>query len=127
MIGRYLVILAAVGGLAFAPAEAEAGPHISVSVPAVRVDLPRVSVEVRGHRPGPDYVWVEGYTTYDRWGRPVYVPGRWERVAPPPVVVYDRPEVIYVDSGPRYRYRDHGHHGHHGHPGRGRGHHKHRH
>lgn len=119
MIGRFLVTLAFLGGIAFAPAEAEAGPHVSISVPAVRVDLPRVSVEVRGHPPGPDYVWVEGYTTYDRYGRPVHVPGRWEYV-PPPVVVYERrPQVVYVDSGPRHRYRGPHRHGHghgHGHP-----------
>lgn len=127
MTGRFLVTLAVLGGLAFAPAEAEAGPHVSISVPAVRVDLPRVSVEVRGQRPGPDYVWVEGYTTYDRYGRAVHVPGRWEYV-PPPVVVYERPQVVYVDSGPRYRHRSHPgyRHGHgHGHK-RGHGHHKHR-
>ena len=65
MLGRIAAAAIIVGGLMFDLAEAEAGPPISVSVPAVRVDFPRVSVEVRGHPPGPDYVWVEGYTTYD--------------------------------------------------------------
>lgn len=115
MLGRIAAAAIIVGGLMFAPAEAEAGPHISVSVPAVRVDFPRVSVEVRGHPPGPDYVWVEGYTTYDRYGRPVYVQGHWERVAP--VVVYERaPRVVHVHQAPRTKYHR-----------PARGHHKHKH
>jgi hypothetical protein len=44
----------------------------------VRVAPPHRIVEVRAARPGPEYVWVNGY---HRWGGSAYVwvPGEWRR------------------------------------------------
>jgi hypothetical protein len=39
---------------------------------------PTVRHEVRIRRPGPDYIWVDGFWTSDG-GRWVWIPGRWER------------------------------------------------
>jgi hypothetical protein len=35
-------------------------------------------IEKRDHRPGGEYVWVQGYHNYDG-GHYVWVQGRWER------------------------------------------------
>jgi hypothetical protein len=44
----------------------------------VRIAPPRLVIEKREHRPGRDYVWVQGYHTWDG-SRYVWVPGRWEQ------------------------------------------------
>lgn len=54
----------------------------------VRLAPPRVVVEKRGPRPGPDHVWVNGYHRWDgnayhweggRWERPPRAHARWEQ------------------------------------------------
>ena len=46
----------------------------------VRVGPPRAIVETRPLRPGPNFVWIDGYHRWDG-NAYVWVPGRWE--APP--------------------------------------------
>jgi len=67
-----------------------AGMTLSTAVGAevfVRVGPPRAVVEHRGPRPGRDYVWVNGYHSWDgnrhnwvagRWDRPPHRGARWE-------------------------------------------------
>ncbi|HTQ55012.1 MAG TPA: hypothetical protein VMI94_11165 [Bryobacteraceae bacterium] len=43
----------------------------------VRVAPPPAVVETRPVRPGPHYVWIEGYHRWDGRGY-VWVPGEWE-------------------------------------------------
>jgi hypothetical protein len=53
----------------------------------VRVGPPAPIFEARVVAPGPGYIWVGGYHTWDR-GAYIWVPGRW--VLPP------RPRAIWV-------------------------------
>jgi hypothetical protein len=55
----------------------------------VRVGPPAPVFEARLVAPGPGYVWVTGYHTWDG-GRYVWVPGRWE--LPP------RPRAVWVPA-----------------------------
>ena len=63
----------------------------------VRVGPPHAIVEHRGPRPGPRYVWIDGY---HRWDGRAYAwnPGRWE--LPP------RERAVWV--APRWEHRHDG-------------------
>jgi hypothetical protein len=70
----------------------------------VRVGPPAPIVETRIVAPGPGFVWVPGYYTWD--GRVyVWVPGRWERAPHPrarwvaPRWVHDRRRGWYLVDG----------------------------
>src|SRR5258708_2785502 len=70
-----------------------AGSALAADV-IIRVAPPRPMVESRGHAPGRDYVWINGFHRWD--GRAyAWVPGRWER---PP-----RRHARWV--APRYAHR----------------------
>ncbi len=53
-------------------------PAASFAQVIVRIAPPPPVVEVRGPRPGAEFVWVDGY---HRWEgeRYVWTPGRWDR------------------------------------------------
>jgi hypothetical protein len=74
------------------PSASDAGTRVYV-----RVGPPTPIVEVRSVRPGPRYVWVNGY---HRWDGRAYVwsPGRW--VVPP------RAHAVWV--APRWSHNRHG-------------------
>ena len=90
-------ILLTLGALAmFAPAAALASPHVHVGVaaPTIVARAPAIEVAVRPVRPGPAYVWVDGYYTRDHHGRAVWVDGYWKaRPAPARVVTIATPVV----------------------------------
>ena len=44
----------------------------------IRIAPPRVQVQKRDRAPGPGYVWVQGYQSWNGNGYS-FVPGRWER------------------------------------------------
>jgi hypothetical protein len=59
------------GVLAVGPASASTRIYVKIGPPAP-------IVETRVAAPGPGYIWVAGYHTWDG-GRYVWVPGRWSR------------------------------------------------
>ena len=63
-------------GIIFAGALATSASTLSAEV-VVRIGPPRPVVERRIVRPGPGYVWVNGYQRWDGRGY-AWVPGRWE-------------------------------------------------
>ena len=67
--------IVAVGVLALAACV----PPSSIGLGVVYVDEapPPRRVEVISARPGPDFVWIEGYWSWN--DRYVWVPGRWDR------------------------------------------------
>jgi hypothetical protein len=81
-IKRALLGVALLGGVAvMAPAQIPLPPlppGLNVRITTGRPPAPRR--EVRVARPGPDYVWVNGYW-HDNDGRWGWIPGRWERPA----------------------------------------------
>ncbi len=64
----------------------------------IRTPPPRpVHVGVIGVAPGPGFVWVEGYHSWNGGGY-VWVPGRWER-PPYPGGIWVRPRYRHVHGG----------------------------
>ncbi|HTG43691.1 MAG TPA: hypothetical protein VK633_04090 [Verrucomicrobiae bacterium] len=65
--------------------------------------------EVVPERPGPDYVWHDGYWTWQ--GTWVWAPGQWI-YRPPPVMIVPGGGFYYHQhfGGPRWRYGRPGHH-----------------
>jgi hypothetical protein len=62
-------------------------PAVSFAQVVVTVRPPAPIVETRPTRPGPEFVWVDGYHRWDGHAY-VWVPGRWDR---PP-----RPHAVWV-------------------------------
>lgn len=83
-IQRTLLGAVLTGGVAaMAPAQIPLPPlppGLNVRITTGRPPAPRR--EVRVARPGPDYVWINGYWA-DDGGRWDWVPGRWERPVEP--------------------------------------------
>ena len=73
----------------------------------VREAPPREIVEVRSARPGPDFVWVDGYHRWDdgRHGY-VWVGGRWDR-PPHHGAVWVKHEYVKVHDRDRDGYEYH--------------------
>jgi hypothetical protein len=69
MVFKRLIGLIFAGALAFSAGATEI---------VVRIAPPHMVIEKRDHRPGGEYVWVQGYHNYDG-GHYVWVQGRWER------------------------------------------------
>lgn len=83
IVGALLLAAVLVSSMAcLAPYDIDGGIAVSLGPPAVRY-------EERPVRPGPDYLWVEGY--WD-WGGAdwVWVPGTWDR-APHAHARWERP------------------------------------
>jgi hypothetical protein len=94
---RTLLGVALLGGIAaMAPAQIPLPPlppGLNVRITTGRP--PAVRREVRVARPGPDYIYVNGYW-HDDGGRWAWIPGRWERPAAPQA--YWIP-ARYINSG----------------------------
>lgn len=58
-----------------------APPHRVYVGGVVRIAPPPVRVEIRGVAPGPGFVWIDGYWTWEG-GRHVWIGGRWEAPRP---------------------------------------------
>ena len=80
ILKRSLLGAALVGGIAtMAPAQIPLPPlPPGLDVRITTGHPPAVRREVRVARPGPDYVWINGYWA-DNGGRWEWIPGRWER------------------------------------------------
>ena len=69
MVLKRLIGLIFAGGLIFSAAAADF---------VIRIAPPRVVAQRRDRAPGPGYVWVQGYQSYNGQGYQ-WVPGRWEQ------------------------------------------------
>jgi hypothetical protein len=82
-------------GLVFAGLLA-AGSGFATDV-VIRIAPPRVVVEKRGHAPGRDFVWINGYHRWDgnayRWES-----GRWER-RPRPNARWEQHRWVHRNGG----------------------------
>lgn len=83
---------ASAGGSGAAPVLADISFHLDLGGPP---PPPRHEAVIERDRPGPDYVWVNGYWDASS-GQYVWVPGHWDRP----------PRRGYVWVAPRYE-RDH--------------------
>lgn len=102
-IKRTLLGVALLGGIAaMAPAQIPLPPlppGLNVRITVGRPPAPRR--EVRVARPGPDYVYVNGYW-HDNSGRWGWIPGRWERPAAPRAT-WVAPQYIRTGRGTIYQ------------------------
>ena len=69
MVLKRVIGLIFAGGLIFSAAAADF---------VIRIAPPRVQVQKRDRAPGPGYVWIQGYQSWDGRGY-AWVPGRWEQ------------------------------------------------
>jgi hypothetical protein len=69
MVLKRVIGLIFAGGLIFSAAAADF---------VIRIAPPRVVAQRRDRAPGPGYVWVQGYQSYNGQGY-AWVPGRWEQ------------------------------------------------
>jgi len=58
-----------IGLLSFNIGETNAGPRVRIYVGTTKI-----------HKPGPNYIWVEGHNKLNKFGKWVWVPGHWKRV-----------------------------------------------
>ena len=75
-------------------------PNLEVRVVAAEPPPPRREVIVYDRRPGPDYIWANGFYDWqgDGW---VWVEGRWV-LRPASSVSWVRPRYVRVEEGWRY-------------------------
>ncbi|MCI0449516.1 MAG: hypothetical protein L0Y79_06995 [Chlorobi bacterium] len=64
-----LAFIMIMGLIGINTSETNAGPRVRIYVGTPKI-----------HKPGPNYVWVEGHYKINKYGKLVWVPGHWKRV-----------------------------------------------
>lgn len=64
-----IALIAVMGFITLNSSETNAAPRLGIYIGAANI-----------HKPGPNYIWVEGHYKHNKFGKLVWVPGHWKKV-----------------------------------------------